>query len=291
MSYNTTVTSFAGGSVRITHHRKMVLTGDDRESAHVQKKLKDNLKMMDEGWHATEETPFDDVPFETPEQAPKDRKKQFNRTKRLIYDKALSGHWNGFVTLTFDPKKVDSMDYDTCLNKVQNWFHNLRKRYCPDLMYIVVPEQHKSGAYHFHALVGNITGLKYTRAINPHSGKALADSNGHPIYNLDGWRFGYSTLVLSGDSFEDSSRMSGYVTKYMTKDLDASLEGHRKFLASTNIPKPEVDCLTIEGTDVDHITDIIADSLAMKKTATKEVTVNSIDGFSDTITYISLAPL
>ena len=73
------------------------------------------------------------------------------RTKKKVYDYAKSNEWEWFVTFTFSPDKVNRYDYDECTKYLSKWFNNL-KRSSPALSYLVVPEQHKDGAYHFHGL-------------------------------------------------------------------------------------------------------------------------------------------
>ena len=77
------------------------------------------------------------------------------RTKKKVYDYAKSNEWEWFVTFTFSPDKVNRYDYDECTKYLSKWFNNL-KRSSPALSYLVVPEQHKDGAYHFHGLFSGI---------------------------------------------------------------------------------------------------------------------------------------
>lgn len=73
---------------------------------------------------------------------------------RAIYDIARSDCWEWFLTYTFEQSKVDRYDYSWCSQKMSDWLKNMR-RVCPDMKYIVVPEQHKDGAWHFHGLFKN----------------------------------------------------------------------------------------------------------------------------------------
>ena len=73
------------------------------------------------------------------------------RTINTVYQKARANDWDWFLTFTFDPDIVDSMDYQTVVKKLSKWLNNA-KITCPEMGYIVVPEKHKSGRYHFHGL-------------------------------------------------------------------------------------------------------------------------------------------
>lgn len=76
-----------------------------------------------------------------------------------------------------------------------------------DLKYLLVPELHKSGRIHFHALMcGNLTLVE-----SGHYDKAL-----RTIYNVIDWKYGFTTAVKIDGCYE---AMCKYITKYITKDL------------------------------------------------------------------------
>lgn len=81
------------------------------------------------------------------------------RSKKQIYYLARSNVWEWFVTLTLDGKKIDRYDFENASKKVRKWFENIKRRKAPDLYYLIVPEQHKDGAWHFHGLLGGCDGL------------------------------------------------------------------------------------------------------------------------------------
>ena len=87
------------------------------------------------------------------------RSRSVRRAKQTIYEIARNGQWDWFVTLTLSPDQVNRYDYGECSKKVSKWLNNLR-RTCQDMKYLVVPELHKDGAYHFHGLFANIEGAK-----------------------------------------------------------------------------------------------------------------------------------
>lgn len=153
-----------------------------------------------------------------------------HRTIDSIYSYALSNHWEGFVTLTFDPQIVDSSDYEVCSLKVKNWLGNLRRRYCPDLKYIIVPELHADKVkFHFHALFSSFQRM-------PLVDSGHVDNNGRIIYNLPLWGYGFSTMTLINS--DSSERAVSYIVKYISKDLCAALFGKKRFWHSNNLVKP-----------------------------------------------------
>ena len=157
-----------------------------------------------------------------------------SRTKQKIYDyaKANSDEFVYFVTLTFNPSKVDSYDYSLVTFKMTNWLRNIRKK-IPSLKYIGVPERHKSGRYHFHFLMNDIS------AILMDSGHKTKD--GMSIYNLEAYKLGFSTATL----IQDRERVSNYLCKYITKDLALQTKGKKRYWhsRSLNLPKESLDLM------------------------------------------------
>ena len=85
------------------------------------------------------------------------------QTKNRVYDIARANQWEWFITLTFDRKKKDSSDYDTIVKSLTQFLNDLRKRKCPDLKYLIVPELHANGKhYHFHGVLANCDGLQFS---------------------------------------------------------------------------------------------------------------------------------
>lgn len=152
-----------------------------------------------------------------------------NRTKNKVYYLARSNDWEWFFTLTFDPVLVDSYNYDDCTAKLSVWLNNMRKK-CPDMKYLVVPEQHKSGRWHFHGLFANCDNLGFVD-----SGKRT--KTGDIIYNVGKYRLGFSTAT----KVRDPRRVTQYIGKYITKDLCAVTKGKKRYWCSRNLDQAEVE--------------------------------------------------
>lgn len=148
----------------------------------------------------------------------------YKRTKTKIYDLARSNKWELFVTLTFNPEIVDSYDYELCVKKMSQWLNNLKKRKCKDLKYIIVPELHKSGRYHFHALFSNCSELSLVDS-------SLRDERGRKIYNLEHYNLGWTTAT----KIRNSSKASNYLTKYISKDLCCVTKNKKRYWSSKNL--------------------------------------------------------
>lgn len=139
------------------------------------------------------------------------RSDSIKRACDKIFEIAYANDFKYFITFTLDQTKIDRYDPKQIIKKLNTWLANKVRR--NNLQYIIVPEYHKDKAIHFHGLIsGNNLKLKY-------SGHKLKD--GRSIYNCGSWSFGFSTVVELDDRKEQVSR---YITKYITKDIDMSLE-------------------------------------------------------------------
>lgn len=165
------------------------------------KMIKDSKEHMKE---------LDTLEYAHPEDLERMRKEHseytsFSRTVQVVYELARSNVWDWFLTFTFKPDLVDRYNYDACSKILKNWFIVQRRNF-PGLKYIVVPEQHKDGAWHFHGLFSNCDGMCVP------SGKTI---NGEPIYNVGTYKWGFTTAT----KVCSNERVTKYISKYITKDL------------------------------------------------------------------------
>lgn len=200
----------------------------------------------------------------SPEEAASRRERSLisslNRSKRMIYDYGRANKWEWFFTLTFDPvDHFDEFNFSESKKKVSNWFHNIKKK-CPKLKALIVPEQHESGAWHFHALVSNVDELTFEKAVNNQkfrkkkNGELMLNKKGEPvpnkyygeylrtsypdgeyIYNIKEYRNGYTTATKITDTYKAVS----YIVKYITKDLCECTFGKQRYLVTKNLDLPE----------------------------------------------------
>lgn len=147
-----------------------------------------------------------------------------SRTKNLIRDIVLCNNFDYFMTFTFNPKKIDRFSYAKCQSTMRIWLHRQRDK-DHDFAYLIVPEQHKSGAWHFHALIAHYHGQLHDSRIKT--------SSGRPIYNVTGFRSGFTTAV----SIDSKEAVANYVTKYITKDFIRQFN-QRRFFCSRNLRRP-----------------------------------------------------
>lgn len=187
-----------------------------------------------------------------------------NRTINSIYDIARSNEWEWFFTLTFNPDKVDSFDYAACSKKLSDWLHNMKKK-APEMKYIVVPEQHKSGRWHFHGLFTNVDSMNFVDS-------GLVDKKGKIIYNVGNYRLGFSTAT----KIDDVNRASSYLCKYITKDLCVKTKGKKRYWASKNVDLPIVEDYLFNTREV--LEDLLCtDNAHIKKVCGEHLDVYYID--------------
>lgn len=213
----------------------------------------------------------------------KSLRSSINRSKRMIYDYGRSNIWDWFFTFTFEPVNgFDRYNYESCKKKVTEWFKNVRKRYCKDIKYLIVPEQHESGAWHFHALVSNAGfedddyGLTFVKARNnqpylkidgdyvydkkgqhvpnKYFGEYLRTSypDGNYIYNIGEFKSGFSTATR----VTDTKKAVSYIVKYITKELCECTLGKRRYLPSNNLELPKKSYVMCGA---DHLDTILSD--------------------------------
>ncbi len=149
------------------------------------------------------------------------------RTKSVIRDYTLNNDFQLFVTFTFNPKKVDRYSFSHCAAKMQSWLSRVRlasQQADDPFKYIVVPEFHKDGAIHFHALISG-----YPKPIKPTN----VIMNSKRVYNLPSFRYGFT----NAQKIDDGKDIYGYLTKYVTKDMPL-VSNRKRYWSSRNLEKP-----------------------------------------------------
>ncbi len=156
---------------------------------------------------------------------PECEESSIRRSRTVLSDLCICNHFDLFCTFTFDPSRYDSKNILACRRYMNTWIRNAKERHSPALKYLIVPELHKSGAIHFHALLRGYEGtLKDSKHTN----------NGRKVYNIKHWHFGFSTAV----KIDNIMAVSNYIKKYITKDM-ILLPGKKRYFCSQDLIRPE----------------------------------------------------
>lgn len=201
------------------------------------------------------------------------RKRSIARSLQAMHDIVFSNEWDLFITVTFDPKKMDRFNYDEVVKKYSQKLKDIKRRKAPNLEYIFVPEEHKNGAYHFHGLLRNIEGLK----VND-SGKK--DKKGRTIFNLSDFDLGFNTATIVGEN--DKAAM--YLMKYVTKDLKSSvMQARKRYWCTKGLDKTLKTAFMLNASEQNEL---ISSLQKTKMTVSAKTATVEKDDYSNTITYI-----
>jgi hypothetical protein len=178
----------------------------------------------------------------------KNLKDASKRAKDKIYDYAMSNTFTQFATFTFDKTKVnDRYDYVELKERLTKYINNFKhKNKCKDLKYLIVPEQHKDGAWHFHGLFSEhiepfLTKTDYTNK----KGRAIhRTSKGKRLYRIDKYKYNLGFNTFS--KIDSHEKVSNYITKYITKDMCLQIPHARRYFGSKNLDKPIQEKMMIE---------------------------------------------
>lgn len=158
-----------------------------------------------------------------------DMLRSMRRARAKVRRLALANEFSYFVTLTLSPEEVDRYDCQAIMKRVNRWLSNMVQRH--GLSYILVPERHKDGAFHFH---GFFSDDKYSFRAVP---SGHYDRQGHVIYNLPDWRFGFSAAIRLYGNY---SQAVGYVCKYIGKQ-DGERPMGRWYYSGGDLREPQKD--------------------------------------------------
>ena len=145
--------------------------------------------------------------------------------------KANIDNWQTFITLTFSENITDIKD----TNKEFRYFIDKVRRVKKDFQYLCIPEFQKRGAVHYHLLTNisiNDSLLMYSQEDNP------------KYKHIKFWNKGFSSVeTLKGDP----KKIVGYISKYMTKNIDNRLFGKHRYFYSQNLIKPKENFIDLEN--------------------------------------------
>lgn len=111
-----------------------------------------------------------------------------NRTRSIVYDIVYCNEWTFFATFTFNKEYVDRYNYLEVSAKLRKFLNNYKTRYDKNFKYLIIPEKHKDGAFHFHGFV-------YCEKLD-----SFIDSghkyHGEPVYNWLKYSYGWNDFTM-----------------------------------------------------------------------------------------------
>lgn len=151
------------------------------------------------------------------------------RAKTTVKELVLCNDWDYWCTFTLSKEKHDRYDLNTYIRRMGEFIHNYNRR-CEDeykVVYLLVPERHKDGAWHMHGFI---------KGIKPQD--LYINKKGYLCWKQYEQKFGY----ISMDKIRDIDKASSYILKYLTKDISRNVTEHGAHLyyASHGLNKPEV---------------------------------------------------
>lgn len=150
-------------------------------------------------------------------------KNSLSRSRSTVWELALCNPWDWFVTLTLDKEKCDRYDLNATYKQLGKFINNYNSRTDAAIKYLLIPEPHKDGAWHFHGLVSGLPPphLKLF-TLQDNIPLRLKDMlrEGRQVYTWPAYvkAFGFVTL----ERILDPERCASYMTKYITKELEQS---------------------------------------------------------------------
>lgn len=137
----------------------------------------------------------------------------FSRARSMVLQYALCNPWEYFFTGTLDQAKFDRYDLDTYSARLMQFIRDKRKKYAAKFQVLLVPEQHKDGAWHIHGLVHDLPETALA-PFTPPTPRHLIE-NGFLNWPDYMEKFGFCSLA----PIRDPVATAFYITKYVSKDL------------------------------------------------------------------------
>lgn len=151
-----------------------------------------------------------------------------SRARSKIYEYLTNNEFTYFVTLTIN-NNYNRFDYSSIRRKISSIIRTMRKKGYSNLNYILIPEKHKNGAYHFHGFFSSGFGEDF-----------YINDNGFLSW-LSYDYIGYSSISKI-KNYEASCK---YVLKYVNKDMCKAFKGDYLYFHSQGLKTNEHICTIV----------------------------------------------
>ena len=148
-----------------------------------------------------------------------------SRAKSKVFEYAYCNHWDYFITLTISPEKYDRYDLKTYIKDLGKFINNYNTVHHSKISYVLIPEQHKDGAWHMHGLTSGIL-PKHLET----------NKNGYLDFAMYAKKFGFCSL----SPIKNHEAVCKYITKYVTKELFSRSYGERCYYCSKGLKTSEL---------------------------------------------------
>ena len=167
-----------------------------------------------------------------------------SRTKSTIFELAMCNEFTHFCTFTQDNNKVENrFDLAQFRKDLSRYIRNQNRGRQNKIEYLLIPEQHKNGAWHMHGLIKGLTDAdlrEFSLKEKLPNKIRSALKEGKKIYNWEkiAKKFGYFTA----SPIDSHIACSKYITKYITKDIvENNLKsGAHSYFASQGLKRREL---------------------------------------------------
>lgn len=172
-------------------------------------------------------------------------KNNITRARNKIIEYGLCNDFDYFCTFTLDKKKYDRHNLPVFKKHLDIFIQNLNARTEANIKYVLIPEQHKDGAWHLHGFMMGIP-EKLLELFDRKSKKKLPPfivnglKAGRQLYDFPLYRekFGYCCL----EPVESKIGATMYMCKYMSKEISSNVRelGAHLYYCSKGLKKAEV---------------------------------------------------
>lgn len=136
----------------------------------------------------------------------------YSRSRRMVLQYAVCNRWDYFITITVSPERFNRYDLKSVYNVLYQFFKFYRSFLSPNFRFLLIPELHEDGAWHFHGFVAGVLPShlsEFVRGIHP---QKLIDK-GYLNWPLVSDLIGYVSL----GKLKNPVAAAFYVVKYITK--------------------------------------------------------------------------
>lgn len=160
------------------------------------------------------------------------------RAKDKIHGYIMANNWDYWSTQTFNAKVIDRYNLDEIIKRYNQKLRDLKRRKYNELQWLIVPEQHKDGAWHLHMFMSGIPQerIKYSGYDYYNKNNGIS----RRVYNwLDTIDYGFNDYICIKDIEPlERFKMANYITKYITKDLAQKRFNKKMYWCNKGLNEP-----------------------------------------------------